>query len=99
MHEQSPDTASATERAPMDADTLDFLRQVFNLVREGDSERLAGLIDKGMPVNFRNEKGDSLIMLASYHGRLDTVRVLLGRRRRRQCRQRPGPDPAGRRRL
>ena len=76
MHQQ--DTApQAAGAKPMDADTLDFLRQIFGLVREGDSERLAGLIERGMPVNFRNEKGDSLIMLASYHGHLETSRLLL----------------------
>jgi ankyrin repeat protein len=75
---QQQDTApQAAGAKPMDADTLDFLRQIFGLVREGDSERLAGLIERGMPVNFRNEKGDSLIMLASYHGHLETARLLL----------------------
>jgi hypothetical protein len=61
----------------MDPETIDFLRQIFGLVREGDTERLAGLIERGMPVNFRNEKGDSLIMLATYHGRLETSKLLL----------------------
>ncbi len=75
---QTQDTApAAAGGTPMDAETLDFLRQIFGLVREGDSERLAGLIERGMPVNFRNEKGDSLIMLASYHGHVETVRLLL----------------------
>jgi len=69
--------ASANGKA-MDPETLGFMRQIFGLVRAGDAERLAGLIQRGMPVNFRNEKGDSLIMLASYHGHLDTVRLLLG---------------------
>ena len=31
----------------------------------------------GLPPNLRNEKGDSLLMLASYHGHADTVRVLM----------------------
>lgn len=70
-------TTPAPAANPMDPDTLDFLRQIFGLVREGDAERLCGLIQRGMPVNFRNEKGDSLIMLAAYHGRLETSRLLL----------------------
>ncbi|WP_426113417.1 ankyrin repeat domain-containing protein [Massilia sp. PWRC2] len=77
MQTDHPSTATDGEPAPMDAATLDVIRQIFALVRAGDAARLDGLIDKGMPVNFRNEKGDSLIMLASYHGHLDTVRVLL----------------------
>ncbi|WP_332878504.1 ankyrin repeat domain-containing protein [Massilia sp. S19_KUP03_FR1] len=74
---QQHTAAAASGGKPMDPDTLDFLRQIFGLVREGDSDRLAGLIERGMPVNFRNEKGDSLIMLASYHGHLETSRLLL----------------------
>lgn len=61
----------------MDAETLQFIQGVFELVRAGDADRLQGLVDKGMPANFRNQKGDSLIMLAAYHGHLDTARVLL----------------------
>lgn len=74
--EPAPESLTASGKA-MDAETLDFLRQIFNLVREGDTERLDGLIQRGMPVNFRNEKGDSLIMLATYHGHLSTSRLLL----------------------
>ena len=64
-------------RPVMDLETIDFIRGAFALVRAGDAERLASFISKGMPVNFRNEKGDSMIMLASYHGHLDAARVLL----------------------
>lgn len=76
MHQQDT-TAQSAGAKPLDPETLDFLCQIFGLVREGNSERLAGLIERGMPVNFRNEKGDSLIMLASYHGHLETARLLL----------------------
>ena len=69
--------AQATPTPAMDAETLDFIRGLFALVREGDTEQLTALVAKGVPVNFRNEKGDSLIMLASYHGHLETSRILL----------------------
>ena len=68
---------AATPAPAMDAETLEFIRGVFTLVRAGEAERLAGMVAKGLPVGFRNEKGDSLIMLACYHGHLDTARVLL----------------------
>ena len=67
----------STSKPAMDADTLEFIRGLFNLVREGDTEQLTALVAKGVPVNFRNEKGDSLIMLATYHGHLGTSRILL----------------------
>ena len=60
-----------------DQDAIDFIRSVFGLVRSGDDASLRAMVEKGLPVNFRNEKGDSLIMLASYHGHLETCRVLL----------------------
>ena len=54
----------------MDAETLAFIQSLFALVREGDTQQLGPMVAQGVPVNFRNEKGDSLIMLASYHGHL-----------------------------
>lgn len=73
----SADGNTTTEKMTMDAETLDFIRSVFALVRAGDAEQLGPMVAKGLPVNFRNEKGDSLIMLASYYGHLDTARILL----------------------
>ncbi len=65
-------------RPAMDAETLAFIRSVFTLVRTGDATSLEPMVAQGLPVNFRNDKGDSLIMLACYHGHLDTARILLG---------------------
>lgn len=82
--ETTTENTTATDATPgaggataMDQETLAFIRSVFTLVREGDAETLRAMVEKGLPVNFRNDKGDSLIMLASYHGHLETVRVLL----------------------
>ncbi|MGF6641547.1 ankyrin repeat protein [Paraburkholderia sp. MM6662-R1] len=54
-------------------------REVFDLARRGDATMLAAVIEKGVPPNLRNERGDSLLMLASYHGHADAVRTLLDR--------------------
>jgi ankyrin repeat protein len=51
--------------------------QVFDRARQGDADMLQRLLEKGLPANLRNHKGDTLLMLASYHGHLDAVRVLL----------------------
>ena len=70
--------ADARKTPPaMDADTLAFIQGLFALVREGDTQQLGAMVAQGVPVNFRNEKGDSLIMLAAYHGHLETSRLLL----------------------
>jgi ankyrin repeat protein len=75
-HADNANAAGANGKS-VDQETLNFIRGVFAMVREGDADSLRALVEKGLPVNFRNEKGDSLIMLASYHGHLETVRVLL----------------------
>jgi ankyrin repeat protein len=58
---------------------LDFLHSMFDLARTGDTSRLAEALDAGVPVNLTNGSGDSLLILASYHGHPDTVAALLER--------------------
>ena len=45
----------------------------------GTSLRFRAYVDAGVPVNLTNDSGDSLLMLAAYHGHPDTVRALLAR--------------------
>ncbi|MHA6476125.1 ankyrin repeat domain-containing protein [Stutzerimonas sp. KH-1] len=61
----------------LDDATLAFAEQVLDSARNGDSSRLDQLLGQGMPPNLRNHAGDSLLMLASYHGHLAATRVLL----------------------
>lgn len=63
--------------AQLDDDTLAFARKVFQMARGGETAELATLLSQGMPANLRNERGDSLLMLASYNGHPDTTKVLL----------------------
>ena len=58
---------------------LDFLRGVLDLAREGQTEELAAVIDRGVPVNLTGGSGDSLLILAAYHDHPETVRMLLER--------------------
>jgi ankyrin repeat protein len=44
------------------------------LARSGDADALAAYIDAGVPVNLTNDKGDTLLMLAAYHGHEAAVR-------------------------
>ena len=60
-----------------DDDMIAFASEVFDVARRGDAAMLDALLTKGLPPNLRNDKGDSLVMLASYHGHADAVRVLL----------------------
>lgn len=65
--------------AQLTDDELTFLLHVVDLAREGQTEQLAAAIDAGVPVNLTTAAGDALLILASYHGHLDTVRAVLAR--------------------
>src|SRR5260370_41292207 len=66
------------EPAP-DPDVLQLAAKVFNLARQGDTGTLAAYLDAGVPANLCNDKGDTLVMLAAYHGHPQTVAALLER--------------------
>ncbi|WP_428965549.1 ankyrin repeat domain-containing protein [Micromonospora fluostatini] len=63
----------------LDAEALAFAHRMFDLARAGDTGELAGQIDAGLPVDLTNDKGDTLLILAAYHARPDTVAALLAR--------------------
>ncbi len=56
---------------------LAFLRSVLDLARDGATQQLARLIERGVPVNLTGGSGDSLLILAAYHDHPETVRMLL----------------------
>ncbi len=58
---------------------LAFLRGVLDLAREGRTGELAAVLDRGVPVNLTGASGDSLLILAAYHGHPGTARMLLER--------------------
>jgi ankyrin repeat protein len=58
---------------------LQLAAKVFNLARQGGTDTLAAYVDAGVPANLSNDKGDTLIMLAAYHGHPYTVAALLER--------------------
>ncbi|HUO39898.1 MAG TPA: ankyrin repeat domain-containing protein [Mycobacterium sp.] len=49
------------------------------MARSGNTATLAAYLDAGVLVNLTNGAGDTLVMLAAYHGHPDTVRVLIER--------------------
>ena len=48
-----------------------------DLARKGDAEGLGALLKGGLAVDARDAKGNTLLMLASYHGRTEAVKLLL----------------------
>ncbi|WP_150241045.1 ankyrin repeat domain-containing protein [Nocardiopsis quinghaiensis] len=51
----------------------------MDLAREGRTEELLEFLDHGLPVDTRDEQGNTLVMLAAYHGQEATVRALIDR--------------------
>ncbi len=51
----------------------------MDLAREGDTDQLLEFLDHGLPVNVADPAGNTLLMLAAYHGHAATVRALLDR--------------------
>jgi len=77
MPEESLD-AAPTGAPEMDEETYEMIQQLFQLVRAGDAARLQRLFERGFDApNIRDGKGNSLLMLASYNGQIETTRVLL----------------------
>ena len=66
-----------TPQPTLDDETLAFAGRVFQYARMGHAEELAELFGQGLPANLRNDKGDSLLMLAAYNGQADATRVIL----------------------
>ncbi len=63
--------------------------------RSGDTKLLTSMIDTGMPVNLSDEKGNSLLMLAVYHGHGETARMLLANGAEVDRRNDHGQTPLG----
>ncbi|ASF06912.1 MULTISPECIES: ankyrin repeat domain-containing protein [Nocardia] len=65
--------------ADMDPELIELATKVFDFARQGDATALATYIDAGVPADLTNEAGDTLLMLATYHGHRAAVAALLDR--------------------
>lgn len=74
----SDSTAGGQEHAH-DPEVLQLAGKVFDLARRGVTETLAAYVDAGVPANLANDRGDTLVMLAAYHGHAPAVIALLAR--------------------
>src|SRR3954453_6396077 len=64
---------------PIDPGVVELAGRVFDLARGGPTKELAAYVDAGVPGNPTNDKGDTLLILAAYHGHPATVGALLDR--------------------
>jgi ankyrin repeat protein len=56
---------------------VELQQMALDFAREGETEPLAAMLLHGLPPNLADAKGNSLLMLASYNGNLETGRMLL----------------------
>ncbi len=66
-----------------------------DLARNGDAAVLAALLKAGQVVDARDAKGNTLLMLASYHGRAEVVKLLLKSGATVDLRNEKGQTPLG----
>ncbi|WP_030757069.1 ankyrin repeat domain-containing protein [Streptomyces sp. NRRL F-5135] len=62
-----------------DPEVIELATKVFDLARSGEAETLAAYVDAGVPADLANDRGDSLVMLAAYHGHAPAVEALIAR--------------------
>lgn len=74
---QEPIPPKASSAGDLPPAALDLASRLFDLAREGSSEDLTQYVAAGIPPNLTNHAGDTLVMLAAYHGHADTVQQLL----------------------
>lgn len=58
---------------------VELAHQMFDLARAGEGERLAAYVDAGVPPDLTDASGNTLLMLAAYHGHPATVALLVER--------------------
>lgn len=90
---------SAIENATVPTEELrryeELQRMALDCGRHGETDDLSRMIDAGMPVELRDEKGNSLLMLAAYNQNPDTTRMLLKRGANPDARNDRGQTPLG----
>lgn len=83
----TPSTTSTTapqDQTPSSVDALppaalDLATKIFDLARAGTTPDLLQYVSAGIPPNMTNHAGDTLLMLAAYHGHAETVQMLLSK--------------------
>lgn len=58
---------------------IEFLNAIFDVARAGQVAKMTSLLDQGIPVDFTNSNGDTLLILAAYHQHPELVKLLIER--------------------
>lgn len=60
-------------------ETIELAHQLFDWAREGQAARVGAYVDAGAPADLADPAGNTLLMLAAYHGHAELVRELARR--------------------
>ncbi|UKZ87402.1 uncharacterized protein TrAFT101_003207 [Trichoderma asperellum] len=72
------DTSQQSSGAPtLSPEVIAFAGRMYDAARAGDVAVFQQALPAGLPPNTTNEKGDTLLMLAAYHGHADLVKLLI----------------------
>ena len=70
-------------------------QMALDAARRGDISVLAPMLEAGIPPNLADRKGNTLLMLATYHGHLDAARIILEHKPEVDRRNNHGQTPLG----
>ncbi|KAI9052583.1 hypothetical protein LZ554_003926 [Drepanopeziza brunnea f. sp. 'monogermtubi'] len=70
-------TAAAAADGGLPPEAIALATRFYDAARSGQMAIFQQALPAGLPANMTNEKGDSLIMLAAYHGHAALVNLLL----------------------
>lgn len=76
MSEQGDPTS---EQDHPDQEAVELAHQLFDMAREGHTDQLSAYVDAGAPADLTDPKGNTLLMLAAYHGQAGLVTALARR--------------------
>jgi ankyrin repeat protein len=74
---QAQATAKPTSISQLPPEAIELATKLYDFARSGDTTSLTQYLSAGIPANLTNHKGDTLLMLAAYHGNVEAVRVLI----------------------
>ena len=63
--------------SPPDPQLVAIAHACFDFARAGDTARLRAYVEQGVPANLTDATGNTLLMLAAYHGHAETVSSLV----------------------
>lgn len=73
----TPFTTTPSSLSNLPPAALELAAKLFDLARAGETAVLSQYLSAGIPKNLTNSSGDTLLMLASYHGHVETTKMLL----------------------